>query len=419
MGKKGWLWAAVLAAGFLPLGGQQVREERTVVNVGVPVRVFRGDAFVPDLGLKDFEVLEDGVPQKLEAVYVIHGTAVERREEASRFSPSTQRHFYLFFEITDFNPQMSRALDYFIENVLAPGDTVSVVTPVRTYRMRLKALEMASKPAVAAQLAGILRQDTLSGSAEYRRLLDELEDIARALSRAILDLQSEEAAAPQPMPGVSALQSSVFRTADFRPEQLLLQYAAALSNMESIRRLDAAKMMRFASQLRNEDGQKYVFLFYQREFLPEVEPRILQTFIALSQDRPDSQHAAASIFDFYKRYNAFDLERVKRAYADASIAIHFLFVAEPVKNAIGLKFREKSEDVYSAFREMALATGGTFEASANPQVLLKDAVASAENYYLLYYSPSNPQKDGRFRKITVRVRNGDYRITNRQGYIAN
>ncbi len=409
---------AVLAAGILPLAGQQVREERTVVNVGVPVRVFQGDAFVPDLGLKDFEVLEDGVPQKLEAVYLVHGTAVERREETSRFAPSTQRHFYLFFEITDLTPQLSRALEYFIENVLAPGDTVSVVTPVRTYRMRLKALEMQSKPAVASQLEGILRQDTLGGSAEYRRLLEELEDIARALTRAILDLQSEELSAP-PQPGVNALQTSVFRTADFRPEQLLVQYGAALSNMEAIRKLDVAKMLRFASQLRNEDGQKYVFLFYQREFLPEVEPRILQTFIALSQDRPDSQHAAASIFEFYKRYNAFDLESVKRAYADASIAIHFLFISEPVRNAIGLKFRERSEDVYPAFREMAVSTGGSFEASANPEALLKDAVASAENYYLLYYSPSNPQRDGRFRKITVRVRGRDCRITNRQGYFAN
>jgi hypothetical protein len=415
MRRTGWLGVVLLAAGLLPLAGQQVREERTVLNVGVPVRVFRGNAFVSDLGLGDFEVLEDGVPQKLEAVYLVHGTAVERREETSRFTPETDRHFYLFFEITDFTPQIGDALDDFIEKVLAPGDTLSVVTPVRTYRMRVKALEVQDRPAVAAQLRSILREDTFNGSAEYRRLLEDLEDIARALSRAIQDLQSEELF---PNPGLSVMQASAFRTADFRPEQLLLQYAAALSNMEAIRKLDVTKMLSFASQLKGEDGQKYVFMFYQREFLPEVEPRLLQTFIALSQDRPDSQHAAASIFELYKRYNNFDLESVKRAYADASIAIHFLFISEPFRNVIGLKFRERSEDVYSAFREMALATGGSFETSANPRFLLQDAVEAAENYYLLYYSPSNPVKDGRFRKITVRVRNGDYRITNRQGYIA-
>ncbi|MCJ7611446.1 MAG: hypothetical protein MUP19_04220, partial [Candidatus Aminicenantes bacterium] len=90
-------WAA-LALVLSPLGAQQLHEERSVVNVGVPVRVFKGPAFVNTLNLGDFEVLEDGIPQKVEAVYLIHQTAVERREELNRFDPSTSRHFYLFFE---------------------------------------------------------------------------------------------------------------------------------------------------------------------------------------------------------------------------------------------------------------------------------------------------------------------------------
>lgn len=39
-------------------------------------------------------------------------------------------------------------------------------------------------------------------------------------------------------------------------------------------------------------------------------------------------------------------------------------------------------------------------------------------YYLLGYSSSNPTKDGRFRRIVVRVKNPDYRVEARAGYYA-
>ncbi len=404
---------AGLAGLGLPSSGQQLREERTVVNVGVPVRVFLGERFVPDLTLNDFEVYEDGVLQKLEAVYLVRGTAVERREELTRFAPKTNRHFYLFFEITEYTAKIGEALDYFIGNVLLPGDTLSVITPLKTYRMHLEALEVQPKARIADQLKGLLRQDSVLGNSEYRHVVSELENIARALTRAILDSENG-ASATGP---IEPITNSLLAT-DFSPEQLLMEYAATLANFESFRKLDLDRMVSFASLLKEEEGQKYVFVFYQREFLPEVEPRILEPFLTLNQDRPDVQYAVASVFDFYKRYNTFDLDKIKQVYAHASIAIHFLFIAEPRKQAPGLIFRERSEDIYSAFKEMAVATGGFVESSANPEMLLKHAVDSAENYYLLYYTPLNAQRDGRFRRISIKVKSGGYRVTNRQGYIA-
>jgi hypothetical protein len=46
------------------------------------------------------------------------------------------------------------------------------------------------------------------------------------------------------------------------------------------------------------------------------------------------------------------------------------------------------------------------------------AVQDSENYYLLYYSPKNYTADGKFKKITVKVKGQNYRITHRSGYIA-
>ena len=63
-----------------------------VINIEVPVRVFAGGRLVTDLTIDDFELLEDGKPQRLEAVYFVK-RHVERRSEAKRFAPHTSRKF--------------------------------------------------------------------------------------------------------------------------------------------------------------------------------------------------------------------------------------------------------------------------------------------------------------------------------------
>jgi len=406
--------AIILVLVLVPLPGQQIREERSVVNVGVPVRVFDGTAFVDNLSLSDFEVLEDDVSQKLEAVYLVHQTAVRRREELSRFDPTTVRHFYMFFEISEYTAQIGEALTRFVEDVLAPGDRLTVVTPTSTYRLRPQILESRSKVQVIQQLTGILRRDTLAANSEYLGLLKEVEDIAQSLAMTLMAARQEGA--------VQIMQDSQppawIPQADTRPEDYIPQYVNALSRLLPYRKLDQDRLLRFAASLKNEDAQKFVFLFYQREFIPEVEPRLINPYLNLSPERPDLQQMGANLTGLLKESESFNMEAIKRAYADASIAIHFLFIAKPAKHMLGLVFNERSEDIYSAFREMATSTGGFFDSSANPRALLKNAVNAAENYYLLYYSPAKPERDGRFREISIRVKSGSYRVVHRRGYIA-
>ena len=127
----------------------------------------------------------------------------------------------------------------------------------------------------------------------------------------------------------------------------------------------------------------------------------------------------ASLFNLFRREITFDIDWVNQAYADSSASIHFMFFTQPAEHVPGIRFEEHSEDIYSAFRQMADATGGITESSANPFMLFKSAVESSENYYLLYYTPLNYRKDGQFKNIQVKVKNADFRIIHRAGYFAN
>ncbi|MBM3293331.1 MAG: hypothetical protein FJY82_02275 [Candidatus Aminicenantes bacterium] len=412
--KKSTALSLLLAAAGLALAQQVIEERVTVVNVEVPVRVFQGDRFVDTLTIDDFELFENGRPQPLEAVYLVKRRAIERRDEVKRFAPQTNRSFYLIFEISEYLPKMGDALDYFLREVIMPGDSLTVGTPMKSYRMKPKAFEARSREEISAQLKGILRRDTLQGSTEYRDIIRDLEGLAQAITVG-LSTNSDQMADKVLTIDNSSLE---FQGGASFDEQLNV-YAMTLARLDDLRTIDQAQLLGFADMLRTEDGQKYVYMFYEREFVPKIQPRLLYQYIDLHQDRPDINQTIHGIFEFYKRDVPFNVDKVKRAFADASTAIHFLLLTPPAKMSSVVAYAEQSEDIFSAFSEMASATGGFIQNSANPVSLMKNAVEASETYYLLYYTPRPYLKDGSFREIRVRVKDRGLRVVHRYGYIAN
>jgi hypothetical protein len=247
------------------------------------------------------------------------------------------------------------------------------------------------------------------GNAEYREAVQELTGLARSLA--------------SNSPGASdAAQLDEYTLAGYGRmpvEKQLMKYLNILERIRKLRRVDQQKLLDFAKILKNEAGQKYVFLVYQREYIPQIESRILDKYVAAFQDKPHVLQGLSSMSHTSRRDISFDVDLVKQAYADSSISIHFLFLTPAIKHVHGVYFQERSEDIFGAFREMANATGGFVDTSANPASSLKRAVDASENFYLLYYSPRDYRKDGRFKEIEVRVKEKDFRVVHRIGYFSN
>ena len=119
-----------------------------MVNFEVPVRVFEGNDFVGNLSLDDFQILEDGIPQKIEAVHLVKNKTILRSEGKERLVPETSRSFFLFFEISQYSPKLKEAIDYFFQNVFLPGDDLIFVSPLKTYQLKEIALNAKSKPEI-------------------------------------------------------------------------------------------------------------------------------------------------------------------------------------------------------------------------------------------------------------------------------
>jgi len=366
----------LFAAGFFSsLFSQDLQHEVRVVNIEIPVRVFKGDAFIDSLTMDDFEVREEGKIQKIEAVYLIKKSKIEKSEETKKFAPRVgRRSFILLFELDDYLAELGNAIDYFFESVMQPGDDLQVVTPEKTYHLKDEALQRLPPKKISDQLKGKIRHDVASGSGKLRGLLRDLESVAYIEG---LDEDVRDATAKNIMRAI-------------REEKLL----------------EEKKLHRLAASLKTLEGQKDVFLFYQEEAL-----RLPGVFAE---------------FEEFRRDLLFDPEEVKRAFVDAGGSIHLLLITKTAQHSLdaaslipeAMVIVKSSQDFHSVFREMAVATGGLTVTSANPASSFRRAVEASANYYLLYYSPTEFKLDGKFRKIEVKIRTGGYRVLHRAGYIA-
>jgi len=379
----------ILSVLFLSLSllGQKIQEEATAINIEIPVRVFKGNNFIDDLDIEDFEVYEDGVQQKIEAVYLIKKTTIERettemqKEEArKRYAPKVSRHFVLLFEVTDYLPKMKEAIAFFFQEVITPEDTLTVVTPVKTYRFNKKALADMPRENISALLTEKLRKDITTGCREYHSLLRDYKSLM---------------------------------SSNFPLDQKLYLLRQKIREFRQLRDLDDKKIYDFAAYLKDISGQKHVFLFYQRELFPYPEV-------------PFESYEYLELMSELATLIPQNIDRIKQSFSDSSIAIHFLYITKPQKEIAaeydsrqpGVVWQEISEGIFNTFQQMAQSTGGLTESSANIAFTLEKAAAASENYYLLYYSPKNYVADGKFRKIEVKIKDKNYKVTHRTGYIA-
>jgi len=369
------------------LSAQEIQHGVITINVEVPVRVFKGNRFLDHLTREDFEVYENGILQQLEAVYLIKKTDITREdtslrpdESRKRFVPQVGRNFILAFEITDYFPRIKEALAYFFEHVITLQDTLTVVTPVKTYRFNSAALRDMPKEKISALLNERLRSDIKKGCMEYHSMLREYKSLWDS------SLSAQET------------------------QRLLIQ---KIREFRQLRNLSEEKIQAFADHLKNLGGQKFVFLFYQRELFPFPE-------------LPFEYFANLELTSELMTLVPQNIHKIKQRFSDSSITINFFYITQPQRELAddyfalrqGILWEDISAGIFSTFLEMAESTGGLAESSANIAYALEKGSVASENYYLLYYSPKHYAADGKFREIKVKVKELNCRVIHRAGYIS-
>jgi hypothetical protein len=404
--KKQILFVFVLAvSGLFAQETIQTREWKPETSqVGIPVRVFDGDKFVPNLGLSDFELLENGVPQRLNALYLMRKGAVERKDGEAEVAPDPFRRFFILIQMTDYQAKLKNALDYLFNEELQAGDSLDIQTPMREYKLTAESLATKPHKTLSTELNDIIRKDIGQGGMAFNSMLRDLKRLVRLISG------SRGTSLDDVSGDVSDFSSGTGL------ERQLQDYKNALTKMETLREADEAKLVAFARALKDVDGQKYIIYIYQREFRPEISPQTYQNLMFVNQDQYNIQGDLQELFTYYNRDITLNRKKLDDAFADSGVNFNLLFMDKQPERVSGITMREQSEDVFKAFTEVLAATGGMTTTSENPDSGMKDMFRAADQSYMLYFTPPAESKNAAFKSLQVRVKDKSYRIVARAGY---
>ena len=394
--------AVLTAASSSTVSGPRPAPGPAVPTMALAVRVYDGNTFVPDLTLKDFAVLEAGFMVEPTALLYVRKDTIERQEGSMDVLPNLSRQITLLFRMTDYSKKVAEGLDAFFKTGLLPGDSLEIQTPMKNYRLSPDSLASKPRDVLAKELSELIRKDIVQGGMAYNSLMRDLKRIVRQIGGT----------------GRTGLEDTEADVDDGSSlEMRLMNYTDNLQKMERMRVLSEDGLVSFASKLKSQPGQKFVYYFFQREFRPEIGSNTIDQLVMGNQDRPDILAGVQTIFQMYSRSITLNHQRLKEAFADSGAHFNFLFMNTQPERISGVVMREQSEDVFKALATVAQATGGIADTSQNPAASFKTTLKESENYYILYFKPASAAPPGTFMDLAVKVGNRDYRVVHRAGYL--
>lgn len=404
------LIALALGAWAVPVASGQTQATPTfrsgVQLVEVDVRVFDRDGrFISTLTRDDFELVENGEPQTIDALHLVGAGAAAVPDPPSSpatlpprrpvtDAPAARQTWIFFFDLHHLTPgggfdRARRAVEDFIRDRLPDGDLAGILAGEQMVNGRLTSVKRELLDAVkGVKPRSDARSRTVELTREWPRLMDqeeavriargEIEAIRRAVTRACSD-DPDFCSRGNPEPNVrekgQRLQQEVHRAAG--------QTLAALNGLAAgLSRMPGPKTLVFLS-----DG-----------FVTEDIETTLRSVVGQTT-RAGARVYAVDVGGLNRTANPGIIDQ---AYVDDA--------AGPATRFDGLADGPNS---------LAIDTGGLMIRNENNIDRALDRIADdAGRYYVLAYQPSNSTFDGSYRPIQVRVKGEGLRVRARRGYLA-
>jgi len=383
----------------------------TLVEVDAIVRQRDGTA-VEDLTLEDFEVLEDGKPQRVEVLYLVVGVQPRAVPGAAgaplpipggtELPPPSQRVFVLVFDSQHIRLgrllRTKSAAETFLENDVRDGDLAGVVSGGKllnnSLTSRREELLTAVRGLQGTPEGELLRRELdqwpRMNELEAYRIVDERGEPDKQVTPAVI-----AAACAERPDECDSRARMVDALVDTKAGQIVSQDGVATRDMLN----GLGALCKGLSRL---PGRKTVVLFSDG-FVADKETAALREVVGLA--------ARAGVVIY-----ALDTRGLDRGSASSDIFTQ----AAPTAGGIATLLKQQNGfAVQDGMNSLAVDTGGLATRNENdfPRALHEFA-EDGRVYYVVGYRPTNPVVGGQFRTITVRVRRPGLTVRARKGYLS-
>jgi VWFA-related protein len=388
-----------------------VREEARVVVVEVPVNVVDKDGRpVENLKAEDFEVFDDGKPQKITGFEVLDQRKSLPPPEPGEppLNPAASRHFLILFDLTFASVQgvvrARHSARDFVVTRMKDLDTAAVATYSVETGFRLVVGFTGDRTQLATAV------DTLGLPNLVQRSPDPL---------ALLVTQPNQ------------VSEAPFATTGGDPSSALdAAMGEALENMQTMfekshraiyrdrisRMLDS--FAKLAVALDSVPGRKHILYlsegFDSRELSGRTSPN------AGSREAEWAIHGQTWKIDNDARYGNTDLRsqmtRDLALFNRSDCIIHSVDIGG-LRTGVEMTAGDATVDAQDTLYYMSEETGGQFLKNANEMSSLFDKLLESTGLiYLLAFQPVRVPENGKFHTLKVKVKNKNYLVSARSGY---
>lgn len=412
---KNTLGPLLLVAMAASSGAQQAQPSQPptfksqVQLIEVDARVFDAKGkFIADLTKDDFEVLENDVPQAIQASYFIVGPQRSGAGKASTTAaaathsgqaPAAPQTWLFFFDLNHLAPgtgfeRARAAVEDFIAKRFPEGDLAGIVAGDKIVNNRLTSVRSELLNAVKT-LRPLNEQRVRRNelTREWPRFTDEEEAIrVAAYEREVVQRVVQRACSDDPQYCERGDPEGVVVEKGKRMQQLI--HRDSLATLSALNRLSRG--------LAGVPGPKTVVLLSNGFASMNIEST-LRSVVG------DTARAGGRVY-------AIDVRGLDRAGGDG--IINREGYSEDPSGAL-MSETPKFDLGADGMNSLASDTGGMMIRSENNLGRALDRIADdAGSYYVLAYQPSNTTFDGKYRPISVRVKRPGLTVRARRGYLA-
>jgi VWFA-related protein len=403
------------------------------VLVDVVVRDKRGQP-VRDLTLSDFEVLEDGVPQKIGSFTpVFAGAPATAPATARATSSGAGTGDASSAAVGSPAPDNSGpAVTALVFDRLSPEARRLAVQASQNYLgtkeeapnyIGIFGIDIALTPyAPFTRNAYVLRQALASmagrASASFNNP-EQRQQKANADQQAASSAQAGASAAAAGGPGASAAVGSSFAAAQLAQMQSKMIQDFDLMERDQQGYSTTNGLFAIISTLRRLPGRKSIVLFSEGLKIPPAVQRLFLGVIDAANRANVSIYTMDAAGLRAESPQATIRDQVNQAAGGGKGILGSSGGSVPLTKALENNENVLRQDPHNALGELAQDTGGLlFENTNNLRQGFDRVESDLHNYYLVGYTPINETYDGRFRAIEVKVKRPGVTVAARKGYFA-
>jgi len=415
-----------------------VRVRSNEVRLDIVVKDKKGRP-IRDLKASDFEILEDGVPQKLESFRFVSREAPanasdvkENKSTAPGTGPATPATrstpavtALVFDRLSPEARSLARkaGLAYAQEDMANGGFTgvFGIDQSLRTVQNFTDDAQLVK--AAVEQATGASTSTYVSGASKMRDNIERSVSLDQQISSSTTAAAEAGAArdsAGAAAAGAEAGQASMQQKLLEMENQMLDHYERLERDQQGFATINS--LLAVISPMQNLPGRKTIIFFSEGLKLP---PTVLQKFPSVINAANRANVAIYSIDAAGLRVESGTTEAARElnSLAGASMATQG---RGSDRGATGpyLRALERNEDVLrfdprTGLGSLSDQTGGFLIHDTNDLVSgLRRIDDDMSAYYFVTYVPQNKDYDGRFRRISVKVERPNVEVQSRQGYYA-